>query len=233
MYIGFACMALYLYNIYYNPCRSQQKKLRICLLLTRVRRALPTLRYRSWSLLWSCLPQLWPQLRHCPQLRCSHLCHCWPLLCLPQLRCSHLRHCWPLLCWLQLRHCSTGLSSTCATASPCSAGSSSATAPLASAPPTPLLAPALLAPAPPLLDWPQLHLRHCWPLLCWLQLRHCSTGLSSTCATAGPCSASPRSACPTSTAGPCSAAPTCATAGPSPMGNMAPSVLGASRSSAV
>ena len=155
VYIGFACMALYLYNIYYYPCRLQQKKLRICLLLTRVRRALPTLRYRSWSLLQSCLPQLWPQLRHCPQIRR------WP-----QLHCSHLRHCWPLLCLLQLRHCSTGLSS--------------ATAP------------------------------------------------SSTCATAGP-----RSACPSSTAGPCSAAPTCATAGPSPMGNMAPSVLGASRSSAV
>ena len=131
MYIGFACMALYLYNIYYYPCRSQQKKLRICLLLTRVRRALPTLRYRSWSLLRS----FWLQLRHCPQLRCSHL-------------------------------------------------------------------------------------RHCWPLLCWLQLRHCSTGLSSATA-------------PSSTTGPCSAAPTCATAGPSPMGNMAPSVLGASRSSAI
>ena len=154
MYIGFACMALCLYNIYYYPCRSRQKKLRICLLLTWVRRTLPTLQYRPWSLLRSCLPQLWPQLRHCPQLRCSHL-----------------RHCWPLLCWLQLCHCSTGLSS--------------ATAP------------------------------------------------SSTCATAGPCSAGPRSACPSSTAGPCSAAPTCATAGPSPMGNMAPSVLGASRSSAV
>ena len=156
MYIGFACMALYLYNIYYYPCRSQQKKLRICLLLTRVRRALPTLQYRSWSLLRSCLPQLWPQLR------CSHLCHCWPLLCLPQirrwpqLRCSHLRHCWPLLCWPQLRHCSTGLSSTCATAGPRSAGPSSATAPLASAPPAPLLAHALLAPAPPLAPAPLL-----------------------------------------------------------------------------
>ena len=78
MYIGFACMALCLYNIYYYPCRSRQKKLRICLLLTRVRRV-PTLRYRS------CLPHLWPQLRHCPQL---HLL-CWPTLCLPQL------HRWP------------------------------------------------------------------------------------------------------------------------------------------
>ena len=150
MYIGFACMALYLYNIYYYPCRSQQKKLRICLLLTRVRRALPTLRYRSWSLLRSCLPQLWPQLRHCPQLRCSHLCHCWPLSACPRSAAGP-----------------SSAAPTCTTAGPCSAGSSSATAPLASAPPlppappAPLLAPAplahaLLAPAPPLAPAPLL-----------------------------------------------------------------------------
>ena len=138
MYIGFACMALYLYNIYYYPCRSQQKKLRICLLLTRVRRALPTLQYRSWSLLRSSSSATAPSSA-APTCATAGPCSACP-------------------------RSAAGPSSaapTCATAGPCSAGSSSATAPLASAPPlppappAPLLAPAplahaLLAPAPPL-----------------------------------------------------------------------------------
>ena len=151
MYIGFACMALYLYNIYYYPCRSRQKKLRICLLLTRVRRALPTLRYRSWSCSGPACPSSGPSFATAPSSAAPTCATAGPCSACPRSAAGPSSATAP-----------SSAAPTCATVSPCSAGSSSATAPLASAPPlppappVPLLAHALLAPAPPLAPAPLL-----------------------------------------------------------------------------